>query len=157
MACIDRINIPQSLLPVGGSSVQQVKALGMLKGQRIHRRMPTDHKRAKGEKLFDIHRLVQMASVWWLEEHDEWTICTGKAATRLGELVPYGGHENKEVWTAYSLAWKDAQARAPSLTTPASTCSSIPPPRTCLACPAPPLSCSCSSAWRGAPFPGSFL
>jgi len=32
MACIDRINIPQSLLPLRGSLVQQAKALRTLTG-----------------------------------------------------------------------------------------------------------------------------
>lgn len=32
MACIDRVNIPQSLLPLGNSPLQQVKAIGTLKG-----------------------------------------------------------------------------------------------------------------------------
>jgi tetratricopeptide (TPR) repeat protein len=63
-------------------------------GQRIPHQLPQ-------EKFFNVHRLVQMASVWWLKQHGEWTTWTGKAAARIENLVPYGGHEGKEVWTAY--------------------------------------------------------
>src|SRR5205823_1798025 len=55
----------------------------------------------QGEKFFNVHRLVQIASICWLKEHGEWTTWTNKAAARLEELVPYGEHKRKEVWTAY--------------------------------------------------------
>ncbi|KAH8800760.1 hypothetical protein F5884DRAFT_537301 [Xylogone sp. PMI_703] len=101
IACIDRINIPQSLLPPGGSLVQQVKAVGTLKGYAFI----TEHQQAlqelKSEKFFDMHRLVHMASEWWLEGHDEQAAWTAKTAMRLEELIPYGGHEGKEAWTTY--------------------------------------------------------
>src|SRR2546421_2809355 len=51
MACIDRVNIPQSLLPLG-DSLQQVKAVGTLKGYAFI----TEHLQApqqlQGEKFF---------------------------------------------------------------------------------------------------------
>ena len=57
MACIDRINIPQSLLPLGSSPVQQVKAIGTLKGYAF----VTEHQQATpgsaSETFFDMHRL----------------------------------------------------------------------------------------------------
>ncbi|XTI93533.1 hypothetical protein V2W45_1432501 [Cenococcum geophilum] len=42
-----------------------------------------------------------MASICWLKEHGEWATWASKAAARLEELVPHGGHERREVWTAY--------------------------------------------------------
>lgn len=48
-----------------------------------------------------MHRLVHIASVWWLDGHGEQATWADKAVTRLEELVPYGGHERKEVWTRY--------------------------------------------------------
>ncbi|KAF2193583.1 hypothetical protein K469DRAFT_691135 [Zopfia rhizophila CBS 207.26] len=100
IACIDRVNIPQSLLPLG-DSLQQVEAIGTLKGYAFITERKRVPQQPKGEKFFDIHRLVQMASMSWLQEHGEWTTWTSKAAVRLEELVPYGGHERKEAWTAY--------------------------------------------------------
>jgi tetratricopeptide (TPR) repeat protein len=101
IACIDRINIPRSLLPPGGSVVQQAKAIGMLKGYAFI----TEHQHAlqelESERFFDMHRLVHMASEWWLNGHDELAAWVTKAATRLEELIPYGEHEKKKQWTAY--------------------------------------------------------
>ncbi|KAI1601165.1 HET multi-domain protein [Pyrenophora tritici-repentis] len=101
IACIDRINIPQSLLLPGGSVVQQTKALGTLTGYAfIAERQQTVPGSSK-ERLFDMHRLVHMALIWWLEGHGERADWAGTAAARAEELVPYGGHEGKEVWGAY--------------------------------------------------------
>ena len=99
MACIDRINVPQSLLPPAGSTVQQTKAIGTLKGYAfITERQQASQELGSGT-FFDMHRLVHMASVWWLDRHGERTAWTAKAVARLEELIPYGGHGRKEVWT----------------------------------------------------------
>jgi tetratricopeptide (TPR) repeat protein len=45
----------------------------------------------------DSGSMVHMALIWWLEGHDERASWTGTAAARVEELVPYGGHERKEV------------------------------------------------------------
>ena len=37
----------------------------------------------------------------WLDRHNRRTVWVGAAVARLEELVPYGGHKNKEVWTTY--------------------------------------------------------
>jgi tetratricopeptide (TPR) repeat protein len=101
MACIDRIDIPQSLLPRGGSLVQQVKALGTLAGYAFITERQQTAQELGGERFFDMHRLVHMASAWWLEGHNERAIWVGKAVARLEELVPHGGHGRKEIWTPY--------------------------------------------------------
>ncbi|KAF1941895.1 HET-domain-containing protein [Clathrospora elynae] len=101
MACIDRIDIPQSLLPPRGSLVQQVKALGTLVGYAfITERQQTVQELDK-ERFFDMHRLVHMASAWWLDGHDERATWAGRAVARLEELVPHGGYEGKATWTTY--------------------------------------------------------
>jgi tetratricopeptide (TPR) repeat protein len=100
MACIDRVNIPLSLLSPG-DSLQQIEAIGTLKGHAFiteRHRLP---QQSKEEKFFDIHRLVQMASMWWLQEDGNWTTWTNRAAVRLQKLIPHGGYERKEIWTAY--------------------------------------------------------
>jgi tetratricopeptide (TPR) repeat protein len=101
IACIDRISIPQSLLLPGESIVQQKKALGTLTGYAfITERQQTVPGFSK-ERLFDMHRLVHMALIWWLEGHGERAHWAGTAAARVEEVVPYGGHEGKDVWGAY--------------------------------------------------------
>jgi tetratricopeptide (TPR) repeat protein len=101
MACIDRINIPQSLLPVEGTAVQRLKALGTLTGYAFIAERQQDSQQVKGERLFNVHRLVQKATVWWLKEHDDWTAWTETAYGRLEELVPYGEHEGRSIWISY--------------------------------------------------------
>jgi tetratricopeptide (TPR) repeat protein len=101
MACIDRIVVPQSLLPPGGSTVQQVKALGTLTGYAFVTQRQQTVPGAGRERFFDMHRLVHMALVRWLDGHGEWAIWAHTAVHRLQELVPYGGHEGKEVWLPY--------------------------------------------------------
>jgi hypothetical protein len=101
MACIDRINVPQSLLPPGGSLLQQTKAIGTLKGYAFITERQRGSQELESEKFFDMHRLVHMASVWWLDGHDEQSAWTAKAAARLEELIPYGWHERKETWMTY--------------------------------------------------------
>ena len=101
MACIDRINIPQSLLPPGGSLVQQAKVLGTLTGYAFIIERQQTVQELDRERFFDMHRLVYMASVWWLDGHNERATWAGTAVARLEELVPHGGHKRKEIWTMY--------------------------------------------------------
>ncbi|CAI6336997.1 unnamed protein product [Periconia digitata] len=101
IACIDRISIPRSLLPPGSSVLQQTKALGTLKGYAFVTERQQASQEPGSEKCFDMHRLVHMASAWWLEGRGERSAWTARAAARLKELVPHGGHEKKEVWTRY--------------------------------------------------------
>ncbi|OCK72823.1 kinesin light chain 1, partial [Lepidopterella palustris CBS 459.81] len=101
MACIDRINIPQSLLPLSGSLVQQTKAIGTLKGYAFINECQQATQELESETIFDMHRLVHMALEWWLDGHEEQMIWRAKAAARLEELIPYGGHKRREAWTTY--------------------------------------------------------
>ncbi|KAF2831501.1 kinesin light chain 1 [Ophiobolus disseminans] len=101
IACIDRINVPQSLLPSKGSRVQQIKALGTLTGYAFLMERQQTVQGAERERYFDTHRLVHVASVAWLHEHGEWEDWARTATKRLQELVPYGGHERKEIWVPY--------------------------------------------------------
>jgi tetratricopeptide (TPR) repeat protein len=101
IACIDRVSIPQSLLPPGGSIVQQTKALGTLTGYAFITECQKTVPGSNQERLFDMHRLVHMALIWWLEGHNERASWAGTAAARAEELVPYGGNERKEVWGVY--------------------------------------------------------
>jgi tetratricopeptide (TPR) repeat protein len=101
IACIDRIEIPQSLLPPGGSLVQQVKALGTLTAYAFITERQQTPQELYQERFIYMHRLVHMASAWWLDGHNKRAIWAGRAVARLEELVPHGGHERKATWTKY--------------------------------------------------------
>ncbi|USP82386.1 HET multi-domain protein [Curvularia clavata] len=100
IACIDRVGIPQSILPPEKFIIQQVKALGTLTGYAfITERQQTVP--GSGERFFDMHRLVHMALGWWLEGHGKQADWADTAAARVEELVPDLWHEGREVWGAY--------------------------------------------------------
>jgi tetratricopeptide (TPR) repeat protein len=101
MACIDRISIPKSLLPPGESLVQQSKALGTLTGYAFITERQQSTQESEGERFFDMHRLVHMASVWWLDGHDERAIWASRAVARLQELISRDEYETMRIWTAY--------------------------------------------------------
>jgi tetratricopeptide (TPR) repeat protein len=101
MACIDRVDIPQSLLPNEGTVLQQLKAIGTLTGYVFISERQQDSQQPEEERFFIVHRLVQNATAWWLREHNDWTTWTEKAYCRLEELVPYGGHEGRQKWISY--------------------------------------------------------
>jgi tetratricopeptide (TPR) repeat protein len=101
ISCIDRINIPQSLLPPGTSQLQHIKALGTLTGYAFLSERQQTVPGSNKERFFDMHRLVHMALSWWMEAHGQRKAWAGTAAARVEELVPFGGHERREIWIAY--------------------------------------------------------
>jgi tetratricopeptide (TPR) repeat protein len=101
ISCIDRINIPQSLLPPGTSQLQHIKALGTLTGYAFLTERQQTVPGSNKERFFDMHRLVHMALSWWMEAHGQRKAWAGTAAARVEELVPFGGHERREIWIAY--------------------------------------------------------
>jgi tetratricopeptide (TPR) repeat protein len=100
MACIDRINIPRSVLPPG-TWLQQTSALGTLKSYAFITEQQREKKGLDTERLFDMHRLVHMASVSWLDAHCERKTWAGTVSDRLIELIPRNGNERSEVWRNY--------------------------------------------------------
>ena len=101
IACIDRLNIPQSILPRGRSLVEQAKALGTLTGYAFIVEHRQTGQELQKDRYFDMHRLVHIASVWWLEKHQERAAWMNTALARLEEVVPYGVHGHKDGWTVY--------------------------------------------------------
>jgi tetratricopeptide (TPR) repeat protein len=91
---IVRDDIPISLLPLGKSLLEQKKAIGTLIAYSFVTRRTA-------EEAFDVHRLVYLATRNWLRVEDELLIWADKALNRLVEVIPEGGHTNREVWTRY--------------------------------------------------------
>ncbi|EUC38216.1 hypothetical protein COCCADRAFT_22337 [Bipolaris zeicola 26-R-13] len=91
----------RSLLPPGESAVRQTKAIGTLTGYAFITERRQNVPESSTEKLFDMHRLVHMALIWWLEGHGKREEWAGIAAARAQELVPYGDHGSKETLSMY--------------------------------------------------------
>lgn len=101
IACIDPVNIPQSLLPKMDSSAQQRRAIKTLaRYMFITERRKSVHNGA-GERIFDMHRLVHVASAWWLDRQNTLANWVTRAAIRLESLLSLGGHQAKETWIVY--------------------------------------------------------
>ena len=97
MACIVQENIPESLLPLR-SSISTLEAIGTLLAYSFIRRREGEGKEAR---FYNMHRLVHLATRGWLKENNQLSNWTEEALMRLITLIPRGGHENREVWTAY--------------------------------------------------------
>lgn len=79
MACIDRNDTTKSQLPPGASLEQQTQALGTLIAYGfVTERLPTAQE-SKADRFFNIHPLVKMAMVWWLDQHNELALWADKA------------------------------------------------------------------------------
>ena len=103
MACIDRINIPQSLLPPATSPVQQMKALGTLKGYAfITEQVNVVEKQGAG-KFYDMHRLIHMASAHWLQKYNQRATWVDAAIAQLEDMVPYNAFDCYESRTEWAV------------------------------------------------------
>jgi tetratricopeptide (TPR) repeat protein len=98
MLSLNEKNIPQSLWPDAPSRKMMTDATGTLTGYSFLRKQNEDH--AIGP-LYDMHRLVRLATRNWLRNQNtlqNWTEITMK---RVAELFPTEDHKNKEKWTLY--------------------------------------------------------
>ncbi|OCK74986.1 HET-domain-containing protein, partial [Lepidopterella palustris CBS 459.81] len=91
MACIDRKDIPQFLLPAGASHRKEIEAIGTLVAYSfiVKRGEPT---------AFDLHRLVHLASRNWLQKEGALSQLAQVAIERLDELFPDHKHQNRIQW-----------------------------------------------------------
>ena len=94
MACIDPKDIPQSLLPAGGSRKKEIDAIGTLDAYSFITKRAAD-------VALDLHRLVHLATRNWLRQNDLMAQWTKRAIMRLDEVFPDHGHQNRSVWRTY--------------------------------------------------------
>jgi len=91
MACIDRKDIPQSLLPAGPSRIKEMEAIGTLRAYSFLIK--------RGETIvFDLHRLVHLATRNWLQKEGTLSQWNQAAIERLDDLFPDDKHENRAQW-----------------------------------------------------------
>ncbi|KAI9778746.1 MAG: hypothetical protein M1816_003919 [Peltula sp. TS41687] len=106
MACTANNDIPVSMLPASSSEIEQIEAIGTLKAyafisERRHKRDCQGEQTQGVLKAFDVHPLVHLAMRGWLRAKGQLNLCAEKALKRLVEIVPFGDHNTREVWTAY--------------------------------------------------------
>lgn len=94
MTCMSNHNIPESLLLPAPTKKQGLEAIGALKAYSFIR------ERDNGT-AFDIHPLVHLASRNWLRSERKLQFWTDKVVSRLAEVLPDGGHEDRLTWTTY--------------------------------------------------------
>jgi tetratricopeptide (TPR) repeat protein len=92
MACVDRKDIPQSLLPVGPSREKGIAAIGSLHAYSMIVKRPA-------ASAIDLHQLVHLTTRNWLQNQESllarWTEA---AITRLLDMFPDDNHGNRSKW-----------------------------------------------------------
>jgi tetratricopeptide (TPR) repeat protein len=98
ISCLSEKNIPQSLLPDAPSTKKMIDALGVIKAYFfLWKRNNSDVL----DPLYDMHRLVRLATRSWLKSQDSLVKWTETAIKRLAELFPICQHKNKDQWILY--------------------------------------------------------
>jgi tetratricopeptide (TPR) repeat protein len=94
MSCVDPKNIPQSLLPPGLSRVEETDAIGTLSAYSFVSTRYTD-------KIYDVHRLVHLATRNWLRRETSLAMWAATAMKRLAKVFPNGDHKDRSIWRSY--------------------------------------------------------
>jgi hypothetical protein len=94
IACIDRNDILQSLLPAGPSRMKEMDAIGTLDAYSFITKRPA-------ESAVDLHRLVHLATRNWLRKQDLLGHWTHVAIARLLNEFPDNSHDNRSKWRQF--------------------------------------------------------
>jgi tetratricopeptide (TPR) repeat protein len=94
MSCIEPTSIPRSILPTADSEEQMVHAIGMLCAYALV-------VRRANEEIYDLHRLVHMATRVWLGEYGPVAEKTEQAIRHVAEIFPPDDWENRALWRVY--------------------------------------------------------
>ncbi|KAL3425795.1 kinesin light chain [Phlyctema vagabunda] len=98
MVCLDRLGIPQALLPVPPSTFKRTNALGLLQGYSMVRKTQNG--------LFDIHRLVYLATRNWLKQRETFIHWVRESIRVVSEAFPkankHGDRQNCEVFISHA-------------------------------------------------------
>ncbi|KAL4784900.1 purine and uridine phosphorylase [Aspergillus varians] len=94
MACINPRDIPLSLLPPPTSLNEGTKAIGLLTSYSFVSRQ------ADTTRL-TLHRLVHLATRFWLRQSQQLSQRVVKTADRISAVFPNGNPENRMLWREY--------------------------------------------------------
>ena len=95
---LDNQAIPTTLIPFNEDSMLFAEASGTLKAFSL---ITATSQEGPQDKLFDLHRLVRLATRNWLRVNHELEAWTIKALLTTSEQFPPAFHENREVCRAY--------------------------------------------------------
>ena len=94
LSCVENKAVPRSILPAVKPAEQMTHALGTLRAYTFLIQRGDDG-------IYDMHRLVHLATKVWLEKHgttSEWHL---KVAVHLAEIFPSDNYINRVVWREY--------------------------------------------------------
>jgi tetratricopeptide (TPR) repeat protein len=94
MACLDRQGIPKAFLLQPESSVKLSNALGLLKAYSLITASQND-------KVFDMHRLVNLATCNWLRLNDRFEYWAERCLKLVSEEFPSGEHGTLNMCDSY--------------------------------------------------------
>ncbi|KAL8741826.1 MAG: hypothetical protein Q9190_005609 [Brigantiaea leucoxantha] len=94
MSCIEHKAIPRTMLPSAEPVERMVHAIGTLRAYAFVTR------RGEGD-IYDMHRLVHLATKVWLDRHRDAEALNNKVAAHLAEIFPLDVHPNQALWREY--------------------------------------------------------
>ncbi|KAF2993765.1 hypothetical protein E8E13_001931 [Curvularia kusanoi] len=114
-SCVEWKAIPRSLLPSVGSEARMEKAVGALCRYSFLARRDTHGRAVSGEntqgecadqatqteEMYDIHRLVHLATRIWVKQHGDARKVAESAVRRVTDVFPSDDYDNQAVWRAY--------------------------------------------------------
>ena len=94
MSCIEPKAIPRSILPIVQLDEQMVRAIGTLCAYSFV-------VRRGDEDMYDIHRLVHLATRIWVEKHGVAAETMKQAIQHVSNVFPYAEYTSRAVWREY--------------------------------------------------------
>ncbi|KAJ4335331.1 hypothetical protein N0V95_008936 [Ascochyta clinopodiicola] len=115
MSVVEWKAIPRSLLPSVQSQVEMEEAIGTLCGYSFLARRDSDDRATSGEtkrarradktpeadELYDIHRLVHLATKIWIQEYRDASGVVEDALRHVADVFPWSDWKNRTAWRAY--------------------------------------------------------
>jgi hypothetical protein len=94
MSCIEPKAIPWSILPSVKPEERIVRAISTLSGYALV-------VRRGDEEIYDLHRLVQLATRVWIRENGLAAVTVIKVIQHVAEVFPSNEYANRELWREY--------------------------------------------------------
>ncbi|KAJ9494222.1 hypothetical protein H2202_010283 [Exophiala xenobiotica] len=100
-SCLSEKNIPQSLFPPAQIEEEMFDAFGVLRGYGFFTRHDNNDVDDLVGPLYDMHRLVRLATRNWLRKEDALTTWTVTVFRRMVAAFPAVNWETRNIWMLY--------------------------------------------------------
>lgn len=97
MACLDAKHMTKSCLPGSLRSRLELKAFGTLRNYAFIQTQQCE----SSDTVFDMHRLVHLATRNYLRHHQEFSVHLQRVAKHLSGLIPHSGLDATGFWRRY--------------------------------------------------------